>query len=154
MPLMRSARRRATKGRRIEMHREASMFDKVFAKLPVEPPRRVESLPGLKLRGVIAKWAIVLPLFFVVFFLFIPLSLLNSDPAMRMATGATDTVQGPFVSVSSASACRGAASHRVVYTFSSPAGRAYRGAAILCEESPSVFGWLCVRPVETSNLWT
>lgn len=112
------------------------MFDEVFAKLPVDPPRRVESLPGLRLKGAIPKWAIMLPLFFVVFFLFIPVSLMNSDPAMRMATGATDTVQGRVVSTSSASACRGGASHRVVYAFSSKAGSEHRAATLVCEESP------------------
>jgi len=111
------------------------MFDEEFAKLPVEPPRQVQSLPGLRLKGVIPKWAIVLPLFFLGFFLFIPLSLMNTDPAMRMAMGATDTVQGHVVSVSGASSCRGAASHRLVYAFSSKTGREYRGAALLCEES-------------------
>jgi len=111
------------------------MFDEDFARLPAEPPRPLESLPGLRLKGVIPKWAILLPLFFLSFILIIPLSIMNSDPAMRMATGATNTVQGRVVSVSSASACRGAASHRVVYAFSSKAGREYRGAALLCEES-------------------
>lgn len=112
------------------------MFDEVFARLHAEPPRRVDSLPGLRLKGAIPRWAIVLPLFFVVFFLFIPFSLMNTDPAMRMAMGATETVQGRVVSVSSASACRGAASRRVVYAFSSKAGREYRRAELLCEESP------------------
>jgi hypothetical protein len=90
------------------------MFDEVFARLPVEPPRRAETLPGLMLRGFIPKWAVVLPLFFLAFFMLLPLSVLNTDPAMRMATGATDTVQGHVVSVASASACRGGPSRRVV----------------------------------------
>jgi hypothetical protein len=50
--------------------------------------------------------------------------------------GATDAAQGHVVSVSSASACRGSASHRVIYTFSSKSGREYRAATLLCEESP------------------
>lgn len=68
------------------------MFEQEFAKLPVAPPRRVESLPGLRLKGAIPKWAIMLPLFFVVFFLSIPLSLMSTDPSMRLAMGPTDTV--------------------------------------------------------------
>ncbi len=112
------------------------MFDEVFAKVPAEAPRRVESLPGLRLKGVIPKWVMVLPLFFVVFFLSIPLSLMNSDPAMRMSMGATDTVQGHVVSVNSASSCRGSASHRVVYAFSSKSGGEHRAATLVCEESP------------------
>jgi hypothetical protein len=111
------------------------MFEEEFARVPVEPPRRVESLPGLRLKGAIPRWAIILPLFFVCFFLFIPLSIMNSDPAMRLATGAGETVQAHVVSTSSASACRGAASRRVVYVFTSKSGREYRGAGLLCEES-------------------
>jgi hypothetical protein len=112
------------------------MFDEVFARLPAEPPRRVETLPGLTLRGIVPKWAIVLPLFFLAFFVLLPLSVLNTDPAMRMATGATDTVQGHVVSVGSASACRGGSSRRVVYAFSSKSGKEYRAATLVCEESP------------------
>jgi hypothetical protein len=111
------------------------MFEEQFVGIPAEPPRRVESLPGLRLARI-PKGVLLLPLFFVSFFLIIPLSIMNTDPAMRLATGPTDTVQGQVVSVSSASACRGAASHRVVYTFASKAGRQYRGSALLCEESP------------------
>lgn len=92
-------------------------------------------LPGLSLRGAIPKAAIILPLFFLSFFLAIPLSLMNTDPAMRLATGPTDTAQGHVVSTTGASACRGPASHRVTYAFSSKSGGEYRGAATLCEES-------------------
>jgi Protein of unknown function (DUF3592) len=112
------------------------MFDEVFARLPTEPPRRADDLPGLKLRGAVPKWAIVLPLLFVFFFLLFPLSVMNSDPAMRMSLGATDTVRGHVISVSSASACRGDASHRVVYAFADKSGREYRAATLVCEESP------------------
>jgi len=111
------------------------MFEEEFAKLAVEPPRRVETLPGLRLWGVIPKWALIIPLFFVSFFVFIPLSIMNADPAMRLAMGPAESAQAHVLSNASASACRGAASHRLVYSFSS-AGREYRGAATVCEESP------------------
>jgi hypothetical protein len=112
------------------------MFEEEFKKLWVEPPRRVESLPGLRLRGAVPKAAIMLPLFFLSFFLFIPFSIMNSDPAARLAMGSTDSTQGHVVSNTSASACRGAASHHVTYAFSSKEGSEYRGAATLCDESP------------------
>lgn len=112
------------------------MFEEHFRQMPVEPPRRMESLPGLRLRGIIPKWAIVFPLFFLMFFLTIPLSIMNSDPAMRLAMGASETVEGRVVSVGSASACRGGASRRVVYAFSAKSGKEYRGAQLACEESP------------------
>jgi hypothetical protein len=112
------------------------MFEEEFAKLAVEPPRRVEALPGLRLRGAIPKAAIILPLFFLSFFLFIPLSIMNADPAARLAMGPSESAQGHVVSNTSASACRGAASHHVTYSFSSKSGDEYRGAATLCDESP------------------
>ena len=112
------------------------MFEEEFAKLPPEPPRRIESLPGLRLWAAIPKWALIMPLFFLSFFAIIPLSLMSADPAMRLAMGPTETAQGRVVSNTSASACRGAASHRVTYSFSSKSGREYRGGATLCEESP------------------
>jgi len=112
------------------------MFDEEFAKLPVEPPRRVESLPGLRLSGIIPKWALILPLFFLGFFVFIPLSIMNADPAMRLAMGPGESAQARVLSNTNASACRGGASHRLVYSFSAASGREYRGATSVCEESP------------------
>jgi hypothetical protein len=111
------------------------MFEEQFRGVPIEPPRRVESLPGLSLARI-PKGILVLPLFFLSFFIFIPFTLMNPDPAMRLATGTTDMVQGHVVSVNNASACRGEASHRLVYAFASQAGKEYRGSALLCEESP------------------
>src|ERR1700722_6160114 len=67
------------------------MFEEEFAKLPVEPPRRVASLPGLRLWAAIPKWALLMPLFFLSFFAVIPLSLMSADPAMRLAMGPTET---------------------------------------------------------------
>jgi Protein of unknown function (DUF3592) len=112
------------------------MFEEEFAKLPIETPRRLDSLSGLRLRGAVPKSAIILPLFFVSFFLFIPLSIMNADPAMRLAMGPTESTQAHVVSNTSSSACRGAASHHVTYSFSSKSGSEYRGAVTLCEESP------------------
>jgi len=112
------------------------MFEEDFAKLAFEPPRRLESLPGLRLRGSIPQAAIILPLFFVAFFLMMPLSLMHADPAMRLAMGPTESAQGRVISNSNASACRGEASHRVTYSFSTPSGREYRGGTTLCGQSP------------------
>jgi uncharacterized protein DUF3592 len=112
------------------------VFEEYFRQIPVEPPRRVESLPGLRLRGMIPKWAIVFPLFFLMFFITIPLSIMNSDPAMRLAMGASETVEGRVVSATGASACRGGASRRLVYAFFAKSGKEYRGAQMACEESP------------------
>jgi Protein of unknown function (DUF3592) len=113
-----------------------NMFEDEFAKLPVEPPRRLEILPGLRLRGSIPRMAIIFPLFFVAFVVMMPLSIMHADPAMRLAMGPTETAQGRVISNTSSSTCRGGASHHVTYSFSAMSGREYRGGTTLCEASP------------------
>jgi len=112
------------------------MFEEEFAKLAVEPPRRLDSLPGLRLKGSIPRVAVFLPLFFVAMFAIMPLSLMHSDPAMRLAMGPTELAQGRVIANTNASACRGDSSHHVTYSFSVPSGREYRGGTNLCEQSP------------------
>jgi len=112
------------------------MFEDAFASLPVEPPRRLESLPGLRLSGSIPKAAIVLPLFFAAFFVMMPLSIMHADPSMRLAMGPTESAQGRVIANISSSSCRGEASHRVTYSFPASSGREYRGGTTLCAESP------------------
>jgi len=112
------------------------MFEDEFTKLEVEPPRRLESLPGLRLQGSVPKMAILFPLLFVGIFATMPLSLMHADPAMRLAMGPTESAQGRVISNTNASACRGEASHHITYAFSTPSGREYRGGANLCEQSP------------------
>jgi Protein of unknown function (DUF3592) len=112
------------------------MFEETFSKLPVQPPRPATALPGLKLRGAIPRTVIILPLFFALFFVGVPLSIISADPAARLAMGPSESAQGRVLSNSSASACRGEASHHVTYAFAAGSGSEYRGAATLCQESP------------------
>jgi hypothetical protein len=112
------------------------MFEDEFAKLAVEPPRRLDSLPGLRLRGAVPRAAILLPLLFIVFFTIMPLSLMHADPAMRLAMGPTESAQGRVLSNTNTKACRGEASHHVTYSFSTPSGNEYRGGTTLCAQSP------------------
>jgi hypothetical protein len=111
------------------------MFDEEFAKLPAEAPRRLDALPGLRLRGSIPRAALIVPLFFVMFLVVMPLSLMRSDPAMRLATGPTESAQGQVLSNTGSAACRDESAHRVVYSFETPVGE-YRGTANLCATSP------------------
>lgn len=112
------------------------MFEEQFAHIPSEPPRLTEALPGLRLSAVVPKSALYLPLIFVAFFALIPLSIMNSDPAMRLALGSAKTLQGRVLSSADASMCRSSTAHRVIYTFSPESGRELRGTATLCQESP------------------
>lgn len=112
------------------------MFEEQFAELPVQPPRRTETLPGLRLMGAIPKFALILPLMFMGFFTIMPLAIMSSDPTMRLAYSATQSSRGHVLMTTAGSNCRGATSHRVVYTFAPPSGGEFRGTATLCEESP------------------
>ena len=112
------------------------MFESEFAKIPVHAPRSYELLPGLRLRGAVPKWALVLPLIFAGFFMLVPLSIVMSDPATRLALWPRESVQGRVLAAGNGTACRGFESHRVTYAFASKSGSEYRGAAILCQNSP------------------
>ncbi len=112
------------------------MFDDQLAHVPANPPRRPDLLPGLRFGLAVSRSALVLPLLFVAFFIFVPLSIGLSDPAARLAWGPTRTGQGRVLSTSSIAACRGSNARRVVYTFSPEPGRELRGAATVCEQSP------------------
>jgi hypothetical protein len=107
------------------------MFETQLNQIPQNPPR-AELLPGLRMASVLPKSALLLPFFFLAFFAVIPLSVLHSDPAMRLALGPTKTSQGAVVSATN-TACRGAAARRLVYAFSAEQGGEFRGSATLCE---------------------
>jgi len=110
------------------------MFEHEFAKISSEVPRRLESLPGLRLGGAIPKAMLLLPLVFFGFFLFFPLVIMSTDPAMRLAVGPAEFAPGRVESVATVAACRGTSARRVKYSFSAE-GRAYRGAATVCDDS-------------------
>jgi hypothetical protein len=115
------------------------MFEERFARIPTDPPRRAELLPGLRLTAIVPRTALFLPLMFVGVFALIPLSIMNSDPAMKLAMRPTHIAQGHVVSVAEAQQCSGSGAHRFVYAFSPEPGREFRGAATLCRNSPYIF---------------
>jgi len=112
------------------------MFEDQFAQVSVNPPRRTDTLPGLRLSAVVSKSTLYLSLIFVGFFTLIPFSIWKSDPMMRLAMGPTKTVQGRVLSAMDTSTCRGSTGHRVNYEFSPDPGREFRGSMNLCQESP------------------
>ena len=92
--------------------------------------------PGLRMRASVPKSWLLLPLIFGCFVLFIPLSIMRSDPAVRLAFGPAETAQAQVISVSNASGCRNSGAHRVLYSFATQSGGLYRGSATVCEGSP------------------
>jgi hypothetical protein len=109
------------------------MFDNLLAQLPTTPPRPPRTLPGLRISSVVPRSALLLPIVFVAFFALVPLSVMRSDPAMRLALGPTQNSQGRIVSAVETPACRGSTARRVIYSFSPEQGREYRGSATMCE---------------------
>ena len=75
------------------------MFEKQLAQFPQTPPRALQALPGLRIAAVVPKAAMFVPLMFVLFFVSVPLSILHSDPAMRLSWGPSRNVSGVVVDV-------------------------------------------------------
>jgi hypothetical protein len=108
------------------------MFEQQFARLPEQPPRTLENLPGLAIFAVVPTSARLLPLVFALFIMAIPLSIMRLDPAQRLHWGRANDVQGTVVSAADSS-CRGAAARRLVYAFTAGERGAYRGTALVCQ---------------------
>jgi hypothetical protein len=108
------------------------MFEAQLNQIPQNPPR-AELLPGLRIASVLPRAALLLPFFFfIIFFATVPLSVMHSDPATRLAWGPTKTSQGAVVS-STDTACRGSTARRLIYSFAADHGGEFRGSATLCE---------------------
>jgi hypothetical protein len=111
------------------------MFDEELAAIPSDPPR-TGVLPGMRLGSAVPRSTLLVLLMFAVFFAFFPLAIMSSDPKMKLSLGPSQTTQGRVVALSQVSGCRGSGARRVVYTFASRSGSEFRGAAIVCEDSP------------------
>jgi Protein of unknown function (DUF3592) len=110
------------------------MFEDELAALPPQPPRTA-LLPGMRLGAALPGRALLLVLVFLALFASMPLTIIRSDPMMRLQFGPSREVEAHILSVSD-STCGGSRARRVVYEFSSADGRHYRGSAQLCEQSP------------------
>ena len=111
------------------------MFDEELATIPSNAPR-AGVLPGMRLSTAIPRTTLLLLLALVVFFAIFPLSIMSSDPKMRLSLGPSRTTEGRVLGLSQVSGCRGSSARRIVYAFSSQPGSEFRGASIVCEDSP------------------
>jgi hypothetical protein len=111
------------------------MFDDEFATIPAHPPR-MGVLPGMRLRAAIPRSTLILLIAFVVFFAAFPLSIMSADPKAKLGFGPSRTAEGRVLSVTDVSGCRGSTAHRIVYAFAAESGNEFRGADVVCEESP------------------
>ena len=110
------------------------MFEKQLSEFPWNPPRRSEALPGLRISAVLPKSAWILPAVFCLFFTIIPLSIILSDPAIRLSWGSSKTTQGIVLSTTDIAACH-RAGKRIIFSFAPAQGQTFRGLATVCEDS-------------------
>lgn len=111
------------------------MFDDELASVRAQPPRS-GVLPGMRLRGAVPRSTLILLLAFVGLFTLFPLSIISTDPTMRLHLGPSREAKGRVLSVSPASACGSSDAHRVLYTFSGTSANDFRGATTVCDQSP------------------
>src|SRR5262245_29343041 len=65
-----------------------------LARIPVNPPRRTDLLPGLRLSRAISRRMLALPLAFLAFAFLMPILVFSTDPHAALSLRATETVSG------------------------------------------------------------
>jgi hypothetical protein len=111
------------------------MFDDELAAIPTQPPR-TGVLPGMRIGAAVPKSTLLLLLAFFVLITALPLSIISTDPKMRLGIGPSGMAQGRVLATATVSSCRNSAAHRIIYSFSPQSGNEFRGAGLLCEVSP------------------
>lgn len=116
-----------------------------LARIPVNPPRPVELLPGLRLSRAISRRALALPLAFLGFAAFMPLMVLSQSREFALDWGDTAVANGRVESAVPSERHGCGESTRLVYSFASASGETYRGSATVCPEN----AYAQVRPGES-----
>ncbi len=111
------------------------MFDEELAAIPADPPR-AGMLPGMRLGAAFPKSTLILLITLVVFFAAFPLSIMSTDPKVRLGIGPSGTAQGRVLATANVLGCRGSGARRITYVFPQESGNEFRGAVLVCEESP------------------
>lgn len=109
------------------------MFEEHIRRIPVEPPRSVDVLPGLRILSAVSARALLFPAVMLLFFGAMPVLMMTSDPQSRLSRGGL-TVQGQIVSVKPL----GATARQITYVFTPPGGIQYRGTC-RCTQNPAYF---------------
>src|SRR3984885_12223741 len=101
------------------------MFEDELAALPPQPPRTA-LLPGMRLGAALPGRALLLVLVFLALFASMPLTIIRSDPMMRLQFGPSREGEADILSVSD-STCGGSSARRAVYGVSRADGRPFPG---------------------------
>ena len=111
------------------------MFEDQLGQLATDPPRRPDLLPGLRYSAIVPRGALLFLVIFVAFFAIVPLTIMRSDPMMRLELGASRTAPARVLTATDVAGCRSAGARRLIYVFTPAPGREVRGIATVCEDS-------------------
>lgn len=115
--------------------------DDELARIPAQPPRRADLLPGLRFSRAASPRMLALPLAFLALMAVMPLAVLAGDRNLQLALRETETAEGRVETVEAGRACQGESSE-ISFSFPSRAGVVFRGAESVCPRSP----YQAVRP--------
>lgn len=100
-------------------------------RIPVEPPRRADLLPGLRLGRVVSMRLLAMPLALLALMAVMPLIVLTQERRAMLALRETETVSGRIESVASARSCQGGGTD-ISYSFTASTGVEFRGLESVC----------------------
>jgi hypothetical protein len=106
-----------------------------LSRIPAEPPRRPDLLPGLGLSRALPKRVLAFPLVLLAAFALMPLLVLTATDEGRLAFGETERAEARVESAEASPGCGGAGTD-LVYSFTSRDGLAYKGRETVCPRSP------------------
>jgi len=105
-----------------------------LARIPIEPPRSADLLPGLRLSRAVSTRTIGIPLAFIAAMALMPLFVLAGDRTAMLSFRATETISGRVEAAEPGRGCQ-EGSTEISYSFTSPAGVAFKGRQSVCARS-------------------
>ena len=107
-----------------------------LARIPVNPPRRTDLLPGLRLSRALSGRMLALPLAFMGFAAVMPILILSTDRDAALTFRATETVAGKVELAVPGERGRCGNNTRLTYSFTTSRGAPFRGAQTVCDDDP------------------
>lgn len=103
-------------------------------RIPANPPRRLDLLPGLNLARSVPRRLLWFPLTMLAFFAVFPLVIMSQEPTAQLSLRSTRSASGRVESAEPARACPDGVEVR--YSFSTPDGVTWKGRDRECPPSP------------------
>ncbi len=108
----------------------------MLPRIPNEPPRSVDLLPGLSLSRAVSGATLIWPLGFLALFALMPVIILLSDEHAMLSVRRTETTAGRVERTQPVKECAGDGV-RILYSFSPPErGVLFRGHDVVCARTP------------------